>query len=166
MSASAYQEMGDVLTRLAEVYTQIENVLNLEREALIVFDFESLPKLTEQKENLTYEVHRLEAEREELFEDLALTFQLSERPVKIAKLIPSLPKSVREKLNVLTKTLEEKTTSCLNVFRANQRFIEMSLKNIDALRENYQRNLQAPSSTYSRAGKVETATPTVVRKKV
>lgn len=146
-----WQDFCDILQELLAIHTQLLQLSNAKKDALVEVDVPRIEEITKQEETIIIEVGKLEKMRRTMVMQLAKKLNLAENECTITTLIECADNDIKPKLAGLNKQLNEVLVNLKHNNDINTKLIEQSLTII-----NFNINVMTQSTTgpvYAAGGK-------------
>ncbi|MBQ6441204.1 MAG: flagellar protein FlgN [Lachnospiraceae bacterium] len=138
----------DVLNEEESQYRELINLSNEKKDVLIKADIERLQQITEAEQNITDDLHNLEAKRRSIISDMAVVLRRDEGELTVEKMIEILDKQPeeKEKLAEVRKRLRETLDEMIRVNTQNQILIKQAMEMVEFDLTLFRSMRQAPET--------------------
>ncbi len=146
--ASLMDNLLDVLNEEESQYRELINLSNEKKDVLIKADIERLQQITEAEQNITDDLHNLEAKRRSIISDMAVVLRRDEGELTVEKMIEILDKQPeeKEKLAEVRKRLRETLDEMIRVNTQNQILIKQAMEMVEFDLTLFRSMRQAPET--------------------
>ena len=146
--ASLMDNLLDVLNEEESQYRELINLSNEKKDVLIKADIERLQQITEAEQNITDDLHNLEARRRSVISDMAVVLRRDEGELTVEKMIEILDKQPeeKEKLAEVRKRLRETLDEMIRVNTQNQILIKQAMEMVEFDLTLFRSMRQAPET--------------------
>ena len=138
----------DVLNEEESQYRELINLSNEKKDVLIHADIERLQQITEAEQNITDDLHNLEAKRRSIVSDMAVVLRRDEGELTVEKMIEILDKQPeeKEKLAEVRKRLRNTLDEMIRVNTQNQILIKQAMEMVEFDLTLFRSMRQAPET--------------------
>jgi len=138
----------DVLNQEESQYRDLINLSNEKKDVLIHADIERLQQITEAEQNITDDLHNLEAKRRSIVTDMAVVLRRDEGELTVEKMIDILDKQPEEqkKLAEVRKRLRDTLDEMIRVNTQNQILIKQAMEMVEFDLTLFRSMRQAPET--------------------
>ncbi len=146
--ASLMDNLLDVLNQEESQYRDLINLSNEKKDVLIHADIERLQQITEAEQNITDDLHNLEAKRRSIVTDMAVVLRRDEGELTVEKMIDILDKQPEEqkKLAEVRKRLRDTLDEMIRVNTQNQILIKQAMEMVEFDLTLFRSMRQAPET--------------------
>lgn len=146
--ASLMDNLLDVLNQEESQYRDLINLSNEKKDVLIHADIERLQQITEAEQNITDDLHNLEAKRRSIVSDMAVVLRRDEGELTVEKMIDILDKQPEEqkKLAEVRKRLRDTLDEMIRVNTQNQILIKQAMEMVEFDLTLFRSMRQAPET--------------------
>ena len=146
--ASLMDNLLDVLNEEESQYRELINLSNEKKDVLIRADIERLQQITEAEQNITDDLHNLEAKRRTIISDMAVVLRRDEEELTVEKMITILDKQPeeKEKLVQVRKRLRDTLDEMIRVNTQNQILIKQAMEMVEFDLTLFRSMRQAPET--------------------
>lgn len=146
--ASLMDNLLDVLNEEESQYRELINLSNEKKDVLIHADIERLQQITEAEQNITDDLHNLEAKRRSIVSDMAVVLRRDEGELTVEKMIEILDKQPeeKEKLAEVRKRLRNTLDEMIRVNTQNQILIKQAMEMVEFDLTLFRSMRQAPET--------------------
>lgn len=138
----------DVLNEEESQYRELINLSNEKKDVLIHADIGRLQQITEAEQNITDDLHNLEAKRRSIVSDMAVVLRRDEGELTVEKMIEILDKQPeeKEKLAEVRKRLRNTLDEMIRVNTQNQILIKQAMEMVEFDLTLFRSMRQAPET--------------------
>ena len=146
--ASLMDNLLDVLNEEESQYRELIDLSNEKKDVLIRADIERLQQITEAEQNITDDLHNLEAKRRSVVSDMAVVLRRDEGELTVEKMIEILDKQPEEqkKLAEVRKRLRDTLDEMIRVNTQNQILIKQAMEMVEFDLTLFRSMRQAPET--------------------
>ncbi len=146
--ASLMDNLLDVLNEEESQYRELINLSNEKKDVLIHADIGRLQQITEAEQNITDDLHNLEAKRRSIVSDMAVVLRRDEGELTVEKMIEILDKQPeeKEKLAEVRKRLRNTLDEMIRVNTQNQILIKQAMEMVEFDLTLFRSMRQAPET--------------------